>query len=50
MGKLQYSLMQDKIWRQFFFIAKTKISNFLIEYLGEIKTEFENILACLSGA
>ena len=25
-------------------------SNFVIEYLGEIETEFENTLACLSGA
>ena len=24
--------------------------NFVIEYLGEIKTEFVNTLACLSGA
>ena len=26
------------------------ISNFVIEYLGEIETELENALACLSGA
>ena len=25
-------------------------SNFVIEYLGEIETEFENTSACLSGA
>ena len=25
-------------------------SSFVIEYLGEIETEFENTLACLSGA
>ena len=24
--------------------------NFVIEYLGKIETEFENTLACLSGA
>ena len=30
--------------------AKSIFSNFVIEYLGEIETEFENILACLSGA
>ena len=29
---------------------KSIFSNFVIEYLGEIETEFENILACLSGA
>ena len=30
--------------------AESNFSNFVIEYLGEIKTEFENTLACLSGA
>ena len=30
--------------------AESKFSNFVIEYLGGIETEFENILACLSGA
>ena len=30
--------------------AESIFSNFGIEYLGEIETEFENILACLSGA
>ena len=30
--------------------AESNFSNFVIKYLGEIKTEFENILACLSGA
>ena len=27
-----------------------KFSNVVIEYLGEIETEFKNTLACLSGA
>ena len=30
--------------------AESKFSNFVIEYLGEIETKFENILVCLSGA
>ena len=30
--------------------AESNFSNFEIEYLGEIETEFENTLACLSGA
>ena len=30
--------------------AEFKFSNFVIEYLGGIETEFENIFACLSGA
>ena len=30
--------------------AESNFSNFEIEYLGEIETEFENSLACLSGA
>ena len=30
--------------------TESKILNFVIEYLVEIKTEFENTLACLSGA
>ena len=30
--------------------AESNFSNFVIEYLGEIETEFENTLACLSGA
>ena len=30
--------------------AELNFSNFVIEYLGKIKTEFENTLACLSGA
>ena len=30
--------------------AEWNFSNFEIEYLGEIETEFENTLACLSGA
>ena len=28
----------------------SNFSNFVIEYLGEIETEFENTLPCLSGA
>ena len=31
-------------------IAESNFSNFVIEYLEKIETEFENILACLSGA
>ena len=30
--------------------AESNFSNFVIEYLGKIETEFENALACLSGA
>ena len=30
--------------------AESNFSNFVNEYLGEIETEFENTLACLSGA
>ena len=30
--------------------AESNFSNFVIEYLGEIKTEFKNTLTCLSGA
>ena len=30
--------------------AESIFSNFVIECLGEIETEFENTLACLSGA
>ena len=30
--------------------AESNFSNLVIEYLGEIETEFENTLACLSGA
>ena len=30
--------------------AEPNFLNLVIEYLGEIETEFENILACLSGA
>ena len=30
--------------------AESNFSNFVIEYLSEIETEFENTLACLSGA
>ena len=30
--------------------AESNFSNFVIEYLGEIITEFENTLAFLSGA
>ena len=29
--------------------AESEFSNFMIEYLGEIKTEIENIYALLSG-
>ena len=30
--------------------AESIFLNFVIEYLGEIETEFENTSACLSGA
>ena len=30
--------------------AESKFSNFVIEYLSEIETKFENTLDCLSGA
>ena len=55
--------MKEKIWNFFFDLirlkfwlrsvmhtAKLNFSMFVIEYLGEIKNEFENTLACLSGA
>ena len=55
--------MKEKILRNFFGFAKPTIltpgvmhtaesnfSNFVIEYLGKMETEFENTLACLSGA
>ena len=29
--------------------AELNFSNFLIEYLGKIETEFENIAACFRG-
>ena len=32
------------------YTAESNFSNFVIEYLGEIETEFENTLLCLSGA
>ena len=32
------------------YTAESNFSNFVIEYLGEIETEFENTLPCLSGA
>ena len=28
----------------------SNFSNFVMEYLGEIETEFDNTLACFSGA
>ena len=31
-------------------VCCTRGDNFVIEYLGEIETDFENTLACLSGA
>ena len=30
--------------------AESNFTNFVIEYLGEIETEFEQTLACFSGA
>ena len=30
--------------------AESNLLNFVIEYLGEIETEFENNLLCSSGA
>ena len=30
--------------------AESNFSNFMIQYLSEIKTKIENTLACLSGA
>ena len=30
--------------------AESNFTNFVIEYLGEIETEYENTWACLSGA
>ena len=60
-GKLFYHVRKD--WKKKIWIAKTKILTprcdshhrveffeLVIEYLGEIENEFENILACLSGA
>ena len=31
-------------------IAELNFPNFVIKHLGEIEIEFDNILACLSGA
>ena len=49
--------MKEKIWRSLKFwlpgvmhTTKSNFWNFVIEYFGEIKKEFENTLACLSGA
>ena len=57
------SIIKEKILRKFCYLlslkfwlqgvmhtAESNFWNFVIEYLGEIKTEFENTLACLSGA
>ena len=30
--------------------VESNFSNLVIEYLGKIETEFDNILVCLSGA
>ena len=44
-------LLRLKFWlRSVMHTAESIFSNFVIEYLGEIETEFENTLACLSGA
>ena len=46
-------MIKEEFWRNFCLFAETKIlnfSNFVIEYLGKIKTELENTSACLSGA
>ena len=40
-----------KFWlRGVLHTAELNFSNFVIDYLGEIDTQFENTLACLSGA
>ena len=39
-----------KFWLAVSHTPKSECSNFMIEYLGEIETEFDNILACLSVA
>ena len=48
-GEQFYHVKKDL--KKFFLFAKTNIfTTFVIEYLGEIETEVENTLACLSGA
>ena len=43
--------MKEKILRIYVMhTAESNFSIFVIEYLGVIETEFENILACLSRA
>ena len=44
------SLTKLNIFVSFLGTPWSEFSNFLIEYIGKIKTEFENTLACLSGA
>ena len=46
-----FELLRLKFWLcGVMHIPELNFSNFVIKYHGEIKTEFENILACLSGA
>ena len=47
-GKLFYHVRKDL--KNFFLICRVEFSNFVIKYLGEIETKFENTLAFLSGA
>ena len=48
---LKVALLNLKFWLHgVMHTAESKCLNFVIEYLGEIKTEFENTLPCLSGA
>ena len=59
---MNISIMKEKIWRNLFDFLSLKFwpmvsctvesnfSNFVIKFLGEIETEFENTLACLLGA
>ena len=50
------SIMKEKILSVKFWLhsvmhtVESNFSNLVIEYLGKIETEFENILVCLSGA
>ena len=48
------SIIKEKIWRKKILFAYKffypRGYNFVIEYLNKIETEFENTLACLSGA
>ena len=44
-------MLRLKFWvRDVMHTTESNFSNFVIKFLSEIETEFENILACLLGA